>query len=287
MIVGIHHIGINVRDLDQAITFFTTAGLTVARHDHLSAWLHAPNGFVRIQSSPNAVQIPTPIYAAGISHICIQTPHIATSLDPLLAHGYHANSAPVDLNTGHRYVYIHDSDANVLELEGVPYAPATQIPWLSHVAFATSDIVRLGDFYQRLLNGDSAGGQPIGPHPRYDEVLALSDVRVIPRWIKGTNLTVELWQFLHPVTTPQPPRHPQQLGYHYLCLEVTDITSTIAHALECGAQLIEDDLAEAWLHDPDGNLLWLVESAHLPMPAIHTLAEPHIIARINALWRRD
>jgi hypothetical protein len=68
---------------------------------------------------------------------------------------------------------------------------------------------------------------------------------------------------------------------------VTDITSTIAHALESGAQLIEDDLAEAWLHDPDGNLLWLVESAHLPMPAIQTLAEPHIIARINALWRRD
>ncbi|MCX6014802.1 MAG: hypothetical protein NT020_04325, partial [Chloroflexales bacterium] len=190
-------------------------------------------------------------------------------------------------NTGHRYVYIHDSDANVLELEGVPYAPATQIPWLAHVAFATSDIVRLGDFYQHLFDGESNGGQPIGPHPRYDEVLSLSDVRVIPRWIKGANLTVELWQFLNPVTTPQPTRHPQQLGYHYLCLEVTDITSTIAHALECGAQLIADDLAEAWLHDPDGNLLWLVESAHLPIPALSTLSELRIVSRINALWRRE
>ena len=287
MIVGIHHIGINVRDLTQAIQFFTTAGIPVAHHDHLSVWLQAPNGFVRIQSAPHAIHTATPIYAAGISHICIQIPRIHAALDPLLAHGYHANSAPVDLNTSHRYVYIHDSDANVLELEGVPYAPVDQIPWLAHVAFATSDIQRLGDFYQQLLQGDSAGGQPIGPHPRYDEVLALSDVRVIPRWIKGANLTVELWQFLHPVTTHQPLRTPHHLGYHYLCLEVTDLTATVAHALECGAQLIADDLAEAWLHDPDGNLLWLVTSAHLPLPSIQTLADPHIITRINALWRRD
>jgi len=286
MIIGIHHIGINVRDLDQAITFFTTAGVPVAHHDQHSAWLQAPNGFIHLQTLPTAIHAPAPIYAAGIRHCCIQIPHIHAALDPLLAHGYHANSTPVDLNTGHRYVYIHDSDANVLELEGVPYAPADQIPWLAHVALVTSDIQRLGDFYQQLLKGDSAGGQPIGPHPRYDEVLALSDVRVIPRWIKGANLTVELWQFLHPVTIPLPPRTPHHLGYHSLCLEVTDLTTSVAHALECGAQLITDGDSDAWLHDPDGNLLWLVESAHLPMPAIQTLAEPHIIARINTLWRR-
>jgi catechol 2,3-dioxygenase-like lactoylglutathione lyase family enzyme len=106
------------------------------------------------------------------------------------------------------------------------------------------------------------------------------------RWIKGANLTVELWQFLHPVTTPPPLRAPHHLGYHALCLEVADLTISVAHALECGAQLITDGDAEAWLHDPDGNLLWLVESAHLPMPSIQTFAEPTIIARINTLWQR-
>ena len=114
-----------------------------------------------------------------------------------------------------------------------------QLPWLAHVAIATPDIERLAGFYHGLLGGERRGGQKIGPNPLYDQITGLQNVEVIPTWIVGANITLELWQYLHPPTLPSSQLRPlNQPGYSHLCMQVESLATAMEYIAAAGGQIV-------------------------------------------------
>ncbi len=314
MIKGIHHAGLSVSDLDRAITYFRDAadfewlpGVSV----HTPAYFRAVTGHVNVVArnallrGPNcylelvAFSSPDPgepvqrqVSEAGITHICLQFHDMQTLYDRFIRAGAHVHAAPTRLGTGIDYCYTHDHEANVIELEAVPFASHEQPPWVAHVAIATSNIERLAAFYHRVLGGQRLGGQVIGPNPLYDQLTGLKNVKVIPTWITGTNLSVELWQYLTPATLPAPRRLFTEFGYTHICFEVDDVASELevfqAASATCETPILELDGGRAvLLRDPDGNFIELLElfSRHAEY-ALHSLQHRDIVTRLATLRTR-
>jgi catechol 2,3-dioxygenase-like lactoylglutathione lyase family enzyme len=282
MLQYIHHLTINVSDLTRAIARYRAYGLVCQRHTSHDAWMVAPNGAIHLQVPLHPTAYPRTIVDPGISHCCIQTPDI----DALLAGTHHTDavprSQPVDLGTGHRYVYLDDADDVVTECEGVPYAPPTTPPWLAHVALASDDIERLAAFYAAVTGGTIRTSPLLADNQGIDTIAQVRGIRAHAAWVRGANLTIECWQFTAPMPQQLPARTSTDLGYSGITFCTTDIDAAVAHLIACGAR---SDDATTW-YDPDGNRFDLI-TEHSPL--VQTLgppAEQHIVQRIEALWHR-
>jgi catechol 2,3-dioxygenase-like lactoylglutathione lyase family enzyme len=282
MLQYIHHLTINVSDLTRAIARYRAYGLVCQRHTSHDAWMVAPNGAIHLQVPLHPTAYPRTIVDPGISHCCIQTPDI----DALLAGTHHTDavprSQPVDLGTGHRYVYLDDADDVVTECEGVPYAPPTTPPWLAHVALASDDIERLAAFYAAVTGGTIRTSPLLADNQGIDTIAQVRGIRAHAAWVRGANLTIECWQFTAPLPQQLPARRSTDLGYSGITFCTPDIEAAVAHLFACGAR---SDDATTW-YDPDGNRFDLI-TEHSPL--VQTLgppAEQHIVQRIEALWHR-
>jgi catechol 2,3-dioxygenase-like lactoylglutathione lyase family enzyme len=205
-----------------------------------------------------------PVNAAGITHFCLQTDQIEPLYSQFAASGATFHAVPLQLATGNMYCYARDPENNVVELEALPNAPANLPPWIAHVALATPDVARLATFYHAIVGGTRAGGQEIGLNPLYDTLTGLQDMRVIPTWIIGANITIELWQFLNPPTLAVTPHEFGELGYNHICFEVTNLAEALAEFKAAGAYDATPAFETAhgqcvYLRDPDGNWLELLE----------------------------
>lgn len=310
MIQALHHIGLSVGDLAQSSAFLHRAfafdrtaltmpspAPTLAPQHHIAQCqlLLTPNCYLELQTFAPAQPQPNrwrPVNEAGISHFCVQHQQMARLYDDCAAAGAQFHSAPVDLGTGWRYCYARDPEGNVIELEASPLAPLGQSPWAAHVAIVTPNIERLATFYHQLLGGARVGGRKIGPNPNLDLIAALPKVEVILTWLVGANLTLELAQYVSPAALSTRPQPFTAVGYNHLCFEVNDLPNTLAACVHVGAQQIaspdvQNGINTAYLYDPDGNVIELIElspqSANL---AIQQLPNHDIVARVAALRNR-
>jgi catechol 2,3-dioxygenase-like lactoylglutathione lyase family enzyme len=309
MIIGIHHSALSVRSLSAAAAFMRAAhGMAMAEgapadtHAQLraligpdargdGAFMRAPNCYmelVAIERPDPGEPVYRPVNQAGPTHICLQSPDMGQLYARFASAGATFHAEPLSLGAGPTYCYARDPEQQVVELESLPYAPPGQPTWVAHIALATPQIGRMAAFYHGLLGGERLGGQKIGPNPRFDQITALPDVELIPTWIVGQNVSVELWEFVHPPTVGES-RGPAALGYHHICLEVSDLAAAAARCTELGARSCTPPLSDgraltAFLHDPDGNLLELMQL--LPGQggwSVEQLPDRAIVARVAAL----
>ncbi len=277
----LHHITMHVSNLAHTIELLDAFGFTCVVRDAHEAWVQAPNAYLHLCHDHTITPNDHNFTDAGISHICIQTPDMRQALRTLRAHGARPLSQPINLGTGHWYLYVRLPDGDIIEIEGVPYAPTDATPWLAHVALVSTDLPRISTFYQQLTATTLRNGQRIGPNPRFDTGMQLHDVQMIPAWVVGANLTIECWQFFQPQThaIPHTP-----YAYRAIGLVVADVATACHTAVTLGAERIAESPHAATLRDPDGNTLTLTHPTALP-PALTTYADATIIARINSAWR--
>jgi lactoylglutathione lyase/glyoxylase I family protein len=292
MITGLHHTALSVRDLDAAIGFFTceaafslqsrfTLADTVAHRAMLQlgdatargALLQSSLGCLVLLEFAGAAEADAPgreVHAAGIRHICLQTAISDHLYDALLKAGATARARPSGLGTGNSYVYIRDPEGNLIELEGVPWAPDDAVrPWYAHTAVVTPDIERLTGFYAMLTGVDIHARGRFGPDAKFDRVGGFSQGQFHGAWLRLPNAELEFWQYVHPATTPVARRSAAAPGWSYLCFESDDIAADHARLTAHGAELHgppEDfvDTRGFFGRDPDGNIFAVQQAGAVP-----------------------
>lgn len=216
MIKGVHHVGLSVRNLDQAVADYgAVAGLTeiarfmVGNTDQARRLMGLPEVSAKVvllrgvnaclelfefaRPAPGAVS-DQPVNEPGITHICAQGRSIDDLYARLIPKGFRFPEAPVDLGTSFLYAYGRSRDGAVIETEGAPFAQAEPASWLGHVAFATHDLKRLVAFYGALLGIAPQFSPRLRRSGNYDRVTGLPGVDVLAAWVRGSNLALEFWQ---------------------------------------------------------------------------------------------
>ena len=137
--------------------------------------------------------------------------------------------------------------------------------WIAHIALACEDIDRSVEFYRDLLGVEPYGRANKVMGPRFDEVTGIENVRIRAAWFNTGNMVIELWQFIHPAT-PRADQAPDfcEAGHNKIALEVEDLAAELNRLAAMGVTLVHpayesNGMTEAYLRDPDGNLLSLLE----------------------------
>ena len=162
-VVGLHHVGISVPDLDEAIAFYTEAfGLRLVQRARWSesevadavvdmegsaarlAVLWAGNAAIELfeYSSPTpSPQAPDrPVADHGINHLCFQVTDIHGEYERLRRLGMRFHAAPVEVEDGWA-TYGRDPWGNVIELSEMPDDlphPRVDVPWTFTIVPDTS-----------------------------------------------------------------------------------------------------------------------------------------------------
>lgn len=288
---GIHHVSLSVRNLNQAVQFYTNAiGLAdVQRYRidkpvpaeqkggirHVSrnvALLRGPNGQLELNQFDGAATQPAssmPVPGPGITHVCYQAPAASDLYGKSKVAGgtvVSRGSAPVDRGYGIQYAYAKDPDGILYELERLDKPPFADAVWLGHVALVTPDIDRLVGFYAKLLGvAPRHRMDNIRNSPKLDDIAAIDSLRLRAAWFTVGNMTLEIWQFESPPTRARPAPLPFiQIGYNQISFEVGNLRQTHEHLRSAGLTFLSAPVADSestavLLRDPDGNLLKLEE----------------------------
>ena len=309
MILGIHHVTLVVRDLGAAESYYcATAGMErlaasasamMAATDHAiggmefdHCLLAGRNGYLQLIAPhwPNGAPVPVanPINRAGIRHFCAQNADVTPLAAEVATYGGSLIAPPLDLGTGNQYAYARDPEGNIMEIEGLPYAPIGEPTWLAHVALVTRDMDRAIAFYAALFGTALKNRGRFGPGPQFDRMGELVDAQIEGAWLSAGNLQLELWQFHVPLSPAEPVRHLFDPGYSRLCLESDDLDADSAHLVALGGTLLTeclecDQLRSILVRDPEGNFIEIIELCSAGAAfAIATLADPDICTRVEA-----
>lgn len=285
-VIGLHHTGLSVRNLDRAIAHyqdelgfecaarFSVEDDATARQvldvDHAAAdvaLMRNATGYMELfeyADRPNRAADPA-VYDAGIRHTCIQAIDVETLFDTCMAAGGASHARPSSLGTGALYAYIRDPEANIMELEGVPWGPTyRETPWFAHTAIVTHDMDRLLAFYEYLTGVKSHDRRSFGPHKVFDRVAGVDGVVFEGAWIKLRNATLEFWQYSEPLTRPAKRVDVRALGWNHICLEVRDASAIYdrlsADGIELHGPIVRNDFGAFFYgRDPDGNVFECLE----------------------------
>ena len=310
MIRGIHHLTLMVRDLQAEVRFFeAAAGLNCLGRegaealalscseasgsaDRLtSALLAGPNGYLLlIGADPDVAKTLTAnaINRAGIRHFCIQNYDCALLDSGVQQGGGSLIASPLDLGTGNQYAYARDPETNIMEIEGLPYAPAGEPTWLAHVAIVTRDMDRACKFYEGLFETHLKRRAKVGPGLQFDRMGGLTDAKLEGAWLPAGNLQLELWQFHRPKSPAEPqPRTLLDPGYSMMSLETDNLEHDATRLVGIGGAragtINENEHVRALVcSDPEGNLIELVEFTQAGRKwAISATRDPGLVARIE------
>jgi catechol 2,3-dioxygenase-like lactoylglutathione lyase family enzyme len=313
MIKGIHHMALVVRDLVAAERYYcATAGmhrlpieaaqaiapisLQLATADYLAfnqSLLAGRNGYLELLA-PQWPSNPSdaggnPINRPGIRHFCVQNFDCALLERAVLEHGGSLIASPLDLGTGNQYAYSRDPERNIMEIEGLPYAPAREPTWLGHVAVVTRNMDRAIAFYEPLFGTGLHNRGWFGPGPQFDRMGGLINARIEGAWLQAGNMLLELWQFHAPEAPPElSPRQFFDPGYSHLCLETDALDADSAQLIQLGGKLLGgasegDQLRSVFACDPEGNLIELLELRETDGPlSIAALADRGVCVRVEA-----
>jgi catechol 2,3-dioxygenase-like lactoylglutathione lyase family enzyme len=313
MINGFHHLALVVEDIDKVVPYYCeAAGLHRVRDIGAMAinperpelgspsgasfdqcLLAGPNGYLNLLShrhpTPPMSHDFNPINQPGIRHFCIQNHDCSILEKAVLGNDGSLIAPPLDLGTGNQYAYARDPEGNIMEIEGLPYAPADEPTWMGHVAIVTRDMDAAVEFYSKLLETEVKSRGCFGPGPQFDRMSGLADARLEGAWLPAGNMQLELWQF----HAPEFPRDLTQrdfsdFGYSHICLETDTLGVDAARLEKLGGELISQ-IAESeharsiYARDPEGNVIKLLELRELGRSiSISALADPKIGARVEA-----
>lgn len=313
MIRGLHHIGLVVRDSEAAARYYgrvaamrrlpdsaafpaspdeaALAGRGDALQDH--CLLAGRNGYLEIlsprQAARSADSAPNPINRPGIRHFCVQN-HDCTILEKVvIGNGGSLIAPPLDLGTGNQYAYARDPEGNIMEIEGLPYAPAHEQTWLGHLAIVTRDMDAAIAFYTGLFGSTLKNRGCFGPGPQFDRMGGLVDARIEGAWIPAGNMLLELWQFHAPAYPHEvPARDFFDPGYSHFCVESDDLQEDAVRLAALGGRtesgIFENDrLRSMFARDPEGNMIELLEPRIVGGPlSISALEKPDICELVEA-----
>lgn len=291
-VIGINHVGLSVSDLKASIAFYTEAASVEVDHskrlgnsaaEKASGFnndpvdrvvLKGPNGYLELSQYDVSVSGPAEeisVYGPGVTHVCYQGPSDGDIYSRFRDQGatpVSRGTKPISLmGQGVWYAYERDSDGIMFETEHLD-TPHFEGPiWISHVALVSHDLDRLVDFYETLLGAKPNRRTNKAAGPTFDEVANYDDVHIRAAWFDTSNMVLELWQFVNPVTPePGPPLPFERIGYHKFAFEVSDIQSDYKRLVESGVQFLSEPVqteesTEVFGRDPDGNLFSLIEPA--------------------------
>lgn len=313
MITGIHHVALIVQDPDAAERYYCSVGGMTRRPSQDAAavssglrvllagddlplatvLLAGRNGYLELVAPqwPASLSdaIDNPINRPGIRHFCVQNHDCAMLEQAVHNTGGSLIAPPLDLGTGNQYAYARDGEDNIMEIEGLPYAPEGEPTWLGHVAVVTRDMNCAVAFYSALFETPLQNRGKFGPGPQFDRMGGLKDVRIEGAWLQAGNMLLELWQYHAPPCPLDPaPRQIGDPGFSHLCLETDDLDVDRARLVELGGTLLStcntnDQIRTIFCSDPDGNVIELLQPlADGRSLAITALADPGICARIEA-----
>ncbi|MGA1109599.1 MAG: VOC family protein [Pseudomonadales bacterium] len=279
-VLGIHHLGLAVRDLKQAVEFYAkTTMLSVLEDERIfshvphepdqCAVLKGPNGHLQLMQFSDAPPSGMGVIGPGATHICFQAPASRSLYKTFVGQGavpVSVGNPPIDLNgAGVRYAYARDQDNIMFEVEELDQPRFEGPIWIAHIALACEDIDRSVEFYRELLGVEPYGRANKVMGPRFDEVTGIENVRIRAAWFNTGNMVIELWQFINP-PTPKATQAPNfcEAGHNKIALEVEDLAFELDRLAATGVALTHPPfesrgITEAYLRDPDGNLLSLVE----------------------------
>lgn len=313
MFIGIHHVALVVSDPKAAMRYYgavaglrrlpdSTARLVSPGHAGLLALGNPPfehyllagrNGFLELLSSDGVPLGPdgegNPINRPGIRHFCVQNHDCAILEAAVLGNRGSLIASPLDLGTGNQYAYARDPEGNIMEIEGLPYAPSGEPTWLGHVAIVTQDMDAAIAFYAVLFGTALKSRGRFGPGPQFDRMGGLTDARIEGAWLPAGNMQLELWQFQAPqYSGAVAQRGFLDPGYSHVCLQVTNLESDAARLVALGGTVITGtrDTGEArtlFTCDPEGNVIELLELRDPEGPlSISSLAQPNICVQVEA-----
>lgn len=289
MIHGVHHLGLAGTDLAGAARFH--GGLIGARPDaaallaglNLRLELHAASGSLVAPGSP-ALNRP------GIRHYCVQNFAFERLAAAVTGGGGTLIAEPVDLGTGNAYAYARDPEGNIIEIEGLPYAPAEQANWVGHIALVTHDIAATAAFYSAVLGTAAAGPRRVGPSAAIDWMGGLPGAVLLGAWLPAGPIALELWQFEQPAFAGSAVRaHFAEPGFSHIAFACDDPLQERLRLIALGAKAADPALAAqptpgaeaaCFVSGPDGVLIELVRMAD-PALALAGLADRDVVSRIE------
>lgn len=301
---GINHIGLCVSDLKASIAFYTEAASIEVDHSKRlgnsaaekasgfnndpvdRATLKGPNGYLELSQYDASLAGPAeeiPVQGPGVTHVCYQSPttqDIYSRFKALGATPVSRGTEPVDLGGyGVYYAYERDSDGIMFETEHLDKPHFEGPIWISHVALVSHDLDRLTDFYENLFGCKPNRRTNKAAGPRFDEVIDYDGVHIRAAWFDLSNMILELWQFVNPVT-PEPgaPLPFEKIGYNKFAFEVSDIHSDYRRLVDAGVQFLSEPVeteesTEVFGRDPDGNLFSLIQPARGSSISIDALSK--------------
>ena len=275
MIKGIHHIALVVEDVEAVLPYYCGAAGLARRSDAdafaitpeqpeagdapVVCLLAGPNAYLKLlsppQFSPRTNAGPDPIHRPGIRHFCVQNNDCTLLEQAVYANKGSLIAPPLDLGTGNQYAYARDPEGNIMEIEGLPYAPAGEPTWFGHVAIVTRDMDAAVTFYSALF----------GPGPQFDRMGGLTGAQIEGAWLPTGNILLELWQFHAPdYQGEKGPRNMLDPGYSYVCLETDALEEDLERLSVMGGRLLsgiaENAMARAaFASDREGNVIQLLQ----------------------------
>lgn len=241
-IKGINHIGLSVKNLDQALAFYQKAtGFELVKREKVFANKHsdtlygkqgveyevatlkAPNmlfELIAFNHNKNIRLVDKAAIGPGMTHTCFQSPSEESAYDKFVAAGARLltpGNKPVDLGGyGVTYAYAYDPEGNMFEIEeldGPVLARAgydevwkqwDQKMWMTQVAFATPDIEKLMGFYEKVLGIKPYRVADIKNNTKIDEIVNNKNTEMLGGWFRmnDSSKMMEFWQFKSPLSTP-------------------------------------------------------------------------------------
>jgi catechol 2,3-dioxygenase-like lactoylglutathione lyase family enzyme len=305
MIKGIHHTGLSVANLDRSIEFYTTGGsfavrdrFTVSDSAHARmvlgvadaacevALLKGHTGYLELLKFRTPGARPEghapQVHHAGIRHVCVIAQDVMPAYANLVRAGAGTHAPPSGLGTGALYAYLRDPEANILELEGAPWAHGLEHPpWYAHTAIVTPDIPRLAVFYELVTGVGVHSTGSFGPGKRFDVVAGMTGIVFDGAWLRCGTGQIEFWHYRIPETLPAGPHDVSSLGWSHLCFESDDVDADHARLSAEGVPFMSAPVTNHLARfvygcDPDGNVFELMT----PLPV-------HADLSVDALEGRD
>lgn len=286
-ILGVHHIGITVSNIDDTIAFYgSVVDFDVVERRMIDASLLPAEVLAKREGQIEMALVRTPtvfliltdvepgvdaepqrrsVTGPGYTHICWQThadnsgyARFQKAGMEMLSRGDYA----VDLGGyGVTYAYGFDPDGVMIEMEQLERPRRQDDAWLTHIANVPGDKARMVDFYTKILGYGPHRELPQTRMETIDDVVDIDGTVVTASWFATWNFELEFWNYEQPLTPlTRTDWTLERIGYNSLSFEVTDLEGTLARLRPQGIELAGPSFALGgwrmqYARDPEGNLL--------------------------------
>lgn len=284
-ILGINHIGVNVKDLEKSIAFYENVFglkasetnvyrkplLKYANLNKKKALIYGPNANLEMtQFDAKGNDEILPFQGPGITHICYQVPSnkpVYSKFSKAGATILSRGNNPVDLGGyGIYYTYVRDPDKILFENEQMDKPHFEQDAWIGHVAIACSSIDNMVEFYTKFLGKTThRRSEVLKDNPKLDAIGNTDNIRLKGAWFRTENMVFEFWEYQNPKPIAKPRNRPYNaIGYSYIAFEVENARYEYQRLKKLGIKILQNpsvtiNKTEFKLRDPEGNLLLVQE----------------------------